>query len=202
MHRDNPDVPVGEFVDAIDAEVRAGRIRGPVGGSNWTRERLDAAIAYAAGDGKAELAGASPTTSRSPRWSSRSGPGCVAASDDGVEGVADRAADDELRLVEPGARASSPTRPGATSATTPRWSAAGTRRRTSRGATGRSSWRERLGKRPIHVALAYCLAQPFPVLPLIGPRRLVELDDSLEALEIALTPEEVRWLERGGRPPA
>ena len=55
----------------------------------------------------------------------------------------------------------------------------------------------RLGKRPIHVALAYCLAQPFPVLPLIGPRRLVELDDSLQALDIALTPAQVRWLESG-----
>ena len=47
MHRDNPDIPVGEFVDAMDAEVKAGRIRGPFGGSNWTRERFDAAIAYA-----------------------------------------------------------------------------------------------------------------------------------------------------------
>ena len=52
---------------------------------------------------------------------------------------------------------------------------------------------------PIHVALAYCLAQPFPVLPLIGPRRLVELDDSLKALSIALTPEDVRWLDSGRR---
>ena len=33
------------------------------------------------------------------------------------------------------------------------------------------------------------------MVPLIGPRRLVELDDSLSALEIALTPEEVRWLK-------
>ena len=56
---------------------------------------------------------------------------------------------------------------------------------------------ERLGKRPIHVALAWTLAQPFPVLPLIGPRRLVELDDSLEALSIRLTPEEVQWLDTG-----
>ena len=30
MHRDNPDVPVGEFVDAMDAEVKKGRIRGLV----------------------------------------------------------------------------------------------------------------------------------------------------------------------------
>ena len=45
-----------------------------------------------------------------------------------------------------------------------------------------------LGKSPIQVALAYCLNQPFPLVPLIGPRRLLELDDSLAALDIALTP--------------
>src|SRR5262249_43091127 len=46
MHRDDPAVPVGEFVDAMDAEVSAGRV-GIYGGSNWTRERMDAAFAYA-----------------------------------------------------------------------------------------------------------------------------------------------------------
>ena len=52
MHRDNLDVPVGEFVDAMDAEVKAGRIRGPFGGSNWTMARMDEAIAYAESTGK------------------------------------------------------------------------------------------------------------------------------------------------------
>ena len=50
------------------------------------------------------------------------------------------------------------------------------------------------------MALAYVLAQPFPVVPLIGPRRLQELDDSLQALDIKLTPEQVRWLEAGAQP--
>ena len=53
----------------------------------------------------------------------------------------------------------------------------------------------RLGKRPIHVALAYVLAQPFPSVPLIGPRTLGELDDSLRALDIALSPDELEWLD-------
>ena len=35
----------------------------------------------------------------------------------------------------------------------------------------------RLGKKPIHVALAYCLFEDFPVLPIIGPLTLDELDD-------------------------
>ena len=49
------------------------------------------------------------------------------------------------------------------------------------------------------MALAYVLGQPFQVVPLIGPRRLVELDDSLRALELELTPAEVRWLATGER---
>ena len=80
MHRDNPDVPVGEFVDAMDAEVRAGRIRGPFGGSNWTRERFDAALAYAERTGKARPSALSNNFSLAemiePIWA-----GCVAASD-------------------------------------------------------------------------------------------------------------------------
>ena len=58
--------------------------------------------------------------------------------------------------------------------------------------------RER-GVSPIHVALAYVLGQPFQMVPLIGPRRLLELDDSLEALTLDLTPAEVRWLATGER---
>ncbi len=35
MHRDNPAVPVGEFVDCLNEHVRAGRIK-TFGGSNWS----------------------------------------------------------------------------------------------------------------------------------------------------------------------
>ena len=80
MHRDNPDVPVAEFVDALDAEVRAGRIRGPFGGSNWTRERFDAAVAWAGAHGRAARTALSNNFSLAemvePIWE-----GCVAASD-------------------------------------------------------------------------------------------------------------------------
>ena len=42
MHRDDVQVPIGEFVDAIGAEIEAGRI-GAYGFSNWTLARVDAA---------------------------------------------------------------------------------------------------------------------------------------------------------------
>jgi aryl-alcohol dehydrogenase-like predicted oxidoreductase len=58
---------------------------------------------------------------------------------------------------------------------------------------------ERIGKDPTQVALAYVLAQKGHVVPLIGPRSLAELNHSMEAFDIRLTPDDVRWLERGDK---
>ncbi|QND54341.1 Gfo/Idh/MocA family oxidoreductase (plasmid) [Phyllobacterium sp. 628] len=193
MHRDNTDIPVGEFVDAMDAEFKAGRIRGPFGGSNWTRERMDEAIAYAQKNGKAAPGALSNNFSLAemldPIWA-----GCVAASDDqwkawlnqkqmpnfawssqGRGFFTDRAGrdkrdDEELVRV---------------------WYSDRNFVRRDRAI----ELAEKLGRNPIHIALAYVLAQPFPVIPLIGPRTLGELEDSLSALDIKLTPEQVKWLE-------
>jgi aryl-alcohol dehydrogenase-like predicted oxidoreductase len=194
MHRDNPDVPVGEFVDAMDAEVKAGRI-GLYGGSNWTRERMDAAFDYAAKNGKT-LPGAlsnnfSLAEMVNPVWG-----GVLAGSDDAWKAwlrerkipnfawssqargfFTDRAGPDKLgdqELVNA-------------------WYSDKNFARRDRAI----AFASRIGKKPIHVALAYCIAQDFPVIPLIGPLALQELDDSLEALDVALTPDDVRWLENG-----
>ncbi len=45
MHRDNPDIPVGEFIDALDEHYRAGRFHS-LGMSNWSIERMQQAIDY------------------------------------------------------------------------------------------------------------------------------------------------------------
>ncbi len=50
MHRDNPDVPVGEFVDALNGLKQAGRV-GIFGGSNWSPARFAEANAYAKKNG-------------------------------------------------------------------------------------------------------------------------------------------------------
>ncbi|MCP8882488.1 aldo/keto reductase [Devosia sp. XJ19-1] len=195
MHRDNTDVPVGEFVDAMDAEVKAGRIRGPFGGSNWTKERMDAAIAYAQANGKTAPQALSNNFALAemldPIWG-----GCVtAATPDFKQWLVDR------------------------QVTNFSWSSqargfftdlAGRDKRDNEELVrvwyneqnfGRRDRAIELGKQlghsPIHIALAYVLAQSFPSVPLIGPRRLVELEDSLKAFEIKLTPEHVSWLEQG-----
>ncbi|KQV65174.1 aldo/keto reductase [Rhizobium sp. Root1220] len=193
MHRDNTDIPVGEFVDAMDAEVKRGRIRGIFGGSNWTRERMDEAAAYAAKNGKAAPAALSNNFSlaemHDPIWA-----GCVTSSNDEWKTWLN------ARQVPNFA-----------------WSSQGRGFFTDRAGRDKHDDEEivrcwysdrnferrdraielanKLGRSPIHIALAYVIAQPFPVVPLIGPRTIAELEDSLTALDIRLTPEQVKWLE-------
>lgn len=51
LHRDDPSQPVGPIVEALNEGKRAGLIRGPIGGSNWTHQRIAEANAYAADRG-------------------------------------------------------------------------------------------------------------------------------------------------------
>lgn len=48
------------------------------------------------------------------------------------------------------------------------------------------------------IALAYVLNQPIPTFALIGPQTIDELRTTLPALEIELTPDELRWLNLEG----
>ncbi|NOZ33283.1 MAG: Gfo/Idh/MocA family oxidoreductase [Alphaproteobacteria bacterium] len=194
LHRDNPDIPVGEFVDALDVEVKKGRIRGPVGGSNWSMERIDAANDYATRHGRTPMAALSNNFSLAemvkPIWE-----GCVAASSEQWKSWL--SANQMPNFA---------------------WSSQGRGFFTDRAGPDKTGDRElvdtwysnlnfarrdramelakELGCSPIHIALAYVLAQPFPVVPLIGPRSLFELEDSLNALDIKLSPAQVKWLER------
>ena len=199
MHRDNPDVPVDEFVDAIDAEVQAGRIRGPWGGSNWTRERLDAAIAYAKRSGKAAPGALSNNFSLAemldPIWA-----GCVAASDDSWKAWLTERQLTNFAWSSQGRGFFTPAA-GRDKRGNPElvrvWYSESNFARRDRAIELAKS----RGRSPIQIALAYCLNQAFPVVPLIGPRRLVELDESVQALDIRLSPAEIRWLDTGeGRP--
>jgi aryl-alcohol dehydrogenase-like predicted oxidoreductase len=76
LHRDDPDVPVGEIVDALDEHRQEGRIRA-YGGSNWTHERLAAANEYAAKNGRGSMVASSPNYSLAEQvndpWGDNSG---------------------------------------------------------------------------------------------------------------------------------
>lgn len=190
MHRDNLEVPVGEFISVLEEHRRAGRVH-VYGASNWSLERLKEANRWAAEHGAAGFRVVSNNFSLArmvePPWA-----GCISAGDDAWRSwltetqtplmpwssqargffvradPADRSDEELVRC----------------------WYANDNFERLAR---ARHLARER-GVETVTVALAYVLAQTFPTFPLIGPRRLSETRTSFQALDLHLSPEEVRWL--------
>ena len=87
LHRDDRDYPVGELVDVLDEFKSRGQVS-VFGGSNWRADRVAAANAYAAANGKAPFGVSSPQFSLAemtkPPWD-----GCISVS--GEQGESDRA---------------------------------------------------------------------------------------------------------------
>ena len=192
LHRDDTSVPVDEWIDALNAEVDAGRIR-LFGGSNWTTERLDAANDYATDNDRQGFSAVSNNFSLAqmidPVW-----PGCIAASTPDFKTwlvdnqmtlfpwssqargffVPDRAHPD-IRVDDMLVRS---------------WYSPENFERQGRCV----EIAKRRAVQPVSVALAYVLHQPFPVFPLIGPRHISETVSSCEALSVSLSEEEMAFL--------
>jgi len=87
LHRDDPAVPVGPIVEALNLHVREGKIKA-FGGSNWSHERIGEANAYAREHGLVPFALSNPQLSLATMvkepWHncvSVSGPACDEARD-------------------------------------------------------------------------------------------------------------------------
>ncbi len=190
MHRDNPEVPVGEFVEALNREFTLGRIRS-FGASNWTTQRLQAANAYAAAGGLQGFTSVSNQFSLArmldPVW-----PGCVSSNE--PESVA-WLTENKIALMPWSSQArgffvlGDPADTGNPELVRC-WYGSDNFRRLERA----KALAGVLGVEAINVALSYVLHQPFVTFPLIGPRSIVETASSFRALEIALQPDEVSWL--------
>jgi aryl-alcohol dehydrogenase-like predicted oxidoreductase len=201
LHRDNSEIPVGEFIDCLNRLVKAGRMR-VFGGSNWSIERVQAANDYARAKGLQGFGAISNNLSLArmvnPVWA-----GCIAASDPVSRAWFTR---EQMPLFP--------------------WSSQARGFFTDRVAPNKiddkemvNSWysddnwkrRERViqmadkrGVLPINIALAYVLSQPFPVFPLIGPRTVEETKSTMPGLDVQLTPSDLRFLnleeERSSKP--
>lgn len=191
LHRDNLDVPVGEFVDALNEQVRAGRIK-VFGGSNWSIERIAAANRYAKRKGLQGFGALSNNFSLArmvdPVWG-----GCISASD----------ADSRRWLKKnqlPLFAWSSQARGFFTDRAGPDkrddeqlvrcWYSEDNFVRRARAI----ELAKKKNTTSIAIAAAYVLAQPFPLFALIGPRAISETVSSLECLKVELSPREVAWL--------
>lgn len=205
LHRDNTDIPVGEFVDAVNAEIDNGRIR-VWGGSNWSLARVKAANEYAAQNGRQGMSAVSNNFSLAhmikPLW-----PGVQSATAPEYRAYL---AESGMALMPWSAQARGFFTPWAeevmrhTGRENPlitgvqptmaelaeTWFSEENFERRNRAV----SLAETRGVAPIQIALAYVINQPFPCFPLIGPRQLQETRSSLAALDIELSPAECRWL--------
>ena len=192
MHRDNPEIPVGEFVDVLDEHARAGRIRA-FGGSNWSAERFRDANAYAAAHGRQRFAALSNhfglARAYDVPWA-----GCREVTDPGSR----KWLEDEQIPLFPwssqargffAGRARPDDRSDAELVRCYYSDENFLRLERARDLAGR------LGVAPTAVALAYVLHQAFPTFPLFGPRTLAESRTSMDSLGVALTPEQVLWLD-------
>ena len=192
MHRDNPDIPVGEFVDVLDDHYRQGRIK-VFGGSNWTRERFEEANAYAKANGKQGFSVLSNhfglAEAYDVPWA-----GCRHVTDPESKKWLTEA---QIPLLPWSSQArgffAKPARPDDLS--DPELvrcfysddNFERLRRAQKLGAE--------LGVPATAIALAFVLGQPFPTFPLFGPRTISETRSSMQGLGVQLTEDQLAWLD-------
>lgn len=192
LHRDNLDVPVGAFIDALNEQVRAGRIK-LFGASNWSIERVKKANAYAKRKGLQGFTLLSNNLALAemvkPVWA-----GCVHVHDAAARAWLKKTQmvllpwSSQARGFFVPSRAQPDKRDDVSLAES--WYSDDNFKRQARAI----ELAQRYGVEPITIALAWVLCQPYPTFPLIGPRQLSEMRSSLAALDIALTPREMKYL--------
>ncbi len=191
LHRDNPEVPVGEFIDVLNQHVAAGKFK-LFGGSNWSLARLAEANQYAEKHG---LQGFSVVSNQlslarmlSPVWG-----GCVS--------VGDKASLQTMTAMKLALFAwSSQARGFFTERAGEHllcdaelvrcWYSPENFERRRRA----QQLAEQRGVSAITIALAWVLQQDFACFSLIGPRSVQETAASFKALNLSLSAAELAWL--------
>jgi predicted dehydrogenase/aryl-alcohol dehydrogenase-like predicted oxidoreductase len=192
MHRDNFDVPVGEFVDALNRLHKSGRI-GAFGGSNWSVARYREANAYAASKGLKPLTmlnnNLSLAVMEKPVWS-----GCITSN---IFETLAFLRQNKTTHISWSSQARGYFLPKELRDRLPQ----DTSPETCFGSTANAERRTRAeklatqyGVSPHNIATAWVLAQSFPSLALVGPRSPGEIASTLPALGVSLRSNEVAWL--------
>jgi aryl-alcohol dehydrogenase-like predicted oxidoreductase len=189
LHRDDPEVPVGNIIQWLNELKDEGRIR-VFGGSNWTHYRIAEANAYAAENGLQGMSLNNPNISlalaQDEMWA-----GCVTVDQEGR-------AWHEQNQFPLFAWSSMARGYFAHADETDRdvkrvWDNAENRLRRER---AEQLAKEKKVSAP-QIALAWTLHQPYPVFALCGLRQESQVHEAVEALQLELSPAEVHWLEHG-----
>jgi aryl-alcohol dehydrogenase-like predicted oxidoreductase len=192
LHRDDEGVAVGPILDALNAHRAEGRIR-TFGASNWSPARLDEAAAYAADHGlegftssSVQFALAEPAE---PPW-----PLCISGRDEASRAWYARTQFPLFAWSSQAGGFFAAMDEGPPDAELERVYGTESNRARRRRAAELAG---RLGVSAPEVALAWAAAQPFPIFPIVRTRRPAHLGECAAALDLALDPETLAWLDRG-----
>lgn len=193
VHKDDPTVPVGVVLHALDDLKRSGAC-GAYGASNWSTRRLQEAADYARDHGLEGFSCSSPNLSlarqlRAPYQ------GTLSASN-----LADRDWYRRTQLPlfawssQAGGFFTGRHRPGLGDLDS----------KMARTYYCDDNWERlrradelghRRGLTANQVALAWVLNQPFPTYAIVGPETVTELQSSVQAADVALSQRELAWLD-------
>jgi len=191
LHRDDETVAPGPLLEALNEEIVNGRIAA-CGASNWTVERIALANEYAAEHGLMGFAASSPGLSL-PRPVEMQFPGTLFADDDTRRWHADTQMPVFAWTSLAAGFASGRFRPD------DRDVDESTRAFFSEDNFERMRRAEEVAEirnaSALQVALAFVLGQEYPVVALVGPSKVENLHSGLGALEVELTPDEMRYLD-------
>jgi len=201
LHRDNPVVGVDRIMEKLAEVMSSGRARA-VGASNWSYRRIDSANSAATRSGQAPFDAVSNSLSLG-RPAEPFYPNLVSADADGeawhrTTGIPLIPWSSQARgfftARWPAELRDSPE--GSHDAFTARMLAVyGTDANYERLRRAQHLGHGKGGYTATQVALAWVLARPFPVAPIVGPRTLEELDSCVAALSLDLSPTESSWLD-------
>ena len=200
LHRDNPDYPVEEIVDALNLYARQGKIKA-FGGSNWTTARIEAANDYAAKSGQIPFAVSSPNFSladqKNEPWAN-----CVSISGPGKESERAWYAAHKMPLFTWSSmaggfmsgqitRENQGTLEGLHKLAVHCYAAPDNFERLDRA----KELADQKGLSLPQIALAYVFNYPLDIYALVGSATPGEIASNIEALNVTLTPGEMAYLD-------
>lgn len=201
LHRDDPDVPVGPIVEALNEHMQAGRVRA-FGGSNWTHERVERANEYAEKHGLVPFVASSPNFSLAEQIKEPWG-GCISISGPGGEAAREWYEKSQLALFPWSSLAGGffsgryrrdnldSSEEGLDRLCVTCYCCEDNFRRLDRA----RELAEEKGVTVTQIAVAFVMSQPMNVFALVGCRNGDEFRANAEALEFKLTSEEMDWLD-------
>lgn len=193
LHRDAPNLPVNGILDTLEAQVKAGKIR-YYGCSNWSAARIQAVNDYA------QAAGITGFVANQPLWSmAQLNPATIADPtinymDDAMYAYHQQTGLAAMPFTSQAKGYFSKLAAVGKQAVNPKLLAQYDNPVTQRRFEAAQQISERTGYPLSQIALAYLMQQPFTTIPIVGCKNLDQLEDSMSAIDVTLSAEDLALL--------